>query len=146
MADRFVVGAGAGAVVLRYHGAVGQGQRRDFALEESVLLRLAGAVLATHTPAVHFFASDAFNLHHVLGSLTHGQVGVGQTVRRGPGALASTGADLAAGTGLLEDFVRSSIGDTIRVAADRLNAGGNEAVSLVSLDGVEGHADGLQRR
>ena len=61
-------------------------------------------------------------------------------------ALAALGAQLGALARRLEDRVGSGVAGTGCVAADGLDAGGDEAVALARLDRVERHADGLQAR
>ena len=74
--------AGPRAVVLAHHGAVGQRDRRDLALEEAVGDRLLGAVLALDAPLVLLEPADAAQRGDVLGRLAHRDVDVGQRAVR----------------------------------------------------------------
>ena len=139
-------GAGAGAVVLGHDGAVGEGDRRDLAVEEPTLLGGDGPLLRAGAPLVHLLAGDALGQHHVLGGLAHRDVDVGEAGRRLPG-VGAAGALGAAGLGVGEGrVVRTGVGGAVEVAAHRLHAAGHEHVALAGLDGVGGHADRLERR
>ena len=77
-------GAGAGAVVLRDDGAVGEGDRGDLPVEEAALLGGDGPLLRAGGQLVHLLAGDALGEHDVLGRLAHGDVDVGEARRRRP--------------------------------------------------------------
>ena len=137
-------GVGARPVVLRHDGAVGQHERRDLVLPETVLLVGHGELLAAGRELVHLLAGDALGLHDVLGGLTHSDVEVGQPLARGPHRSTTLRTLGGAGARLTEDRVGSGVGGTRAVAADGLDAGGDEAVALARLDGVRRHPDRLQ--
>ena len=80
----------------------------------------------------------------VLSGLAHRDVHVGDALLRSPRGLTAGCARLGALAWLLEHRVRCGVARAACVAAHRLDACGDEAVSLTRLDGVCRHADGLQ--
>ena len=99
------------------------------------------------------FTRDTGEARDVLGSLTHRDVDVGdQAVFAGivPRGSAALGGAFGAGQRLVEQRVLG-IGRTVGAAGDgearhALDATRDEHVTLAGLDGVQGHAGGLQRR
>ena len=138
--------AGAGTVVLRHDGAVGQRDRRDLLGEEAVLDVGHGAVLRALGELVHLLARDVLVLRHVLSRLAHRDVDVREPLRRRPVRAAAERPLGRALAGLAEDRVRRRVAGASGVAADGLDAGGDEHVAFAGLDGVGGHADRLQAR
>src|SRR4029077_4206486 len=114
-------GARPRAVVLREHLAVGQRNRNDLAIEEAVIARLDGGVLALHRIAILLLAADLLAPRPVLGRLAHRYVDVG--ILRGiPGR-----EPRVVGVG--------SIRIAAAVARYTLHADGQEDVALAGLDG-----------
>ena len=151
LADLLVGGAGARAVVLGHHCAVGQCHGHDLALEEAAVDGLLGAVLRTHAPMVLILAADAGEQGDVLGGLAHRDVDVGDravlagVVPLGCAKCRLTRTGLRLGeTRVLA--VRPAVGAAVHEAGHRLDARGDERVALARLDRVERHPGGLQRR
>ena len=95
---------------------------------------------------VHLLAGDAFDFAYVLGSLTHRDVHVGDSLRWGPRWLTTGCACLGALTRSLEDRIRCGVACATGVAADGFDTGSDEAITLACLDGMRRHANGLQAR
>ncbi len=140
-------GARAGPVVLGHHGPVGERHRDDLSLEEAVVLRTHGPGLRQQGELVLLLAAHALELGHVLGGLAHGDVDVGQAPLGAPRLGERRRAGGGARLGLSEEgVVGAGVRCTVHVAADRLDTGSHEDVTLARPDGVGGHADRLQRR
>ena len=125
-------GLAAGAVV-RGHlaGAVGERDGDDLAGEEAAVLGGDGALLAAQREPVLLLAGDLLAAGDVLGGLAHGDVDVRE----------------ALGVAGLEPLVLvlRVVAHAVDEARDALDADGEEDVALAGLDGVRGHARGLQR-
>ena len=139
------------AVVLADHGAVGQLDGDDLALEEAPLLCLDGAVLRQRRELVHLLARDVLELGDVLGRLTHRDVDVGEAVGRRPTAPWPPSERFVLRRPRVLELRVLGVGPAVGRCPlpnrlTRLDAGGDERVALAGLDRVRGHADGLQRR
>ena len=111
--------------------AVGQRHRDDLAVEEAVVARLDGRVLALDGVAVHLLAGDLLAPGDVLGRLAHRDVDVGV---------------LLGVAGHQPRVVRvGRVGVAAAVARDAFDPDREEDVALAGLDGVGGHPGGHQR-
>ena len=147
LAHLLVGGAGSDAVVGGDGRAVGQRVGGDLPLEESASGRFLGPVLGPDPPFVLGLAGDPLVLGDVFGRLAHSDVDVGEPSRRAPVGRVLARTVRGAGLGRSERLVvGSGVGGAVLVAADALDASGDEGVALARLDGVEGHPDGLERR
>src|SRR6266550_5116032 len=125
-------GVGPRPVVAAHRGTVRQRHGDDLAVEEPAVARLHGTGLALDGVAVHLLARDLLQIGDVLGRLPHRYVDV--RILFGVPALEA---------GVLRVGL---VGEAVHVARDTLDADGEEGLALAGLDGVEGHAAGLQRR
>jgi hypothetical protein len=135
-------GAGTRAVVVSTRRCRRQRDRGDLVGEEAVLDVGDGALLAEGGELVHLLAG------HALFSRTFSAVWpIAMYMSGSPsgglhGGCRPASAPCARPGG--EDRVRGGVAGAGAVAADGLDAGGDEAVALAGLDGVGRHADRLQ--
>jgi hypothetical protein len=130
---------------------VGRRHRRDLALPEAAGDRLLGEVLRPHAELVLHLARDALDLRDVLRRLAHREVDVREPAVV-PGVLPRLGTRLGARPAARRRLrepgvgrVRMGVAVAVDVAADRLDAGADEHVTLAGLDRVERHPRRLQR-
>ena len=123
--------------------------RGDLTLEETALLGGDCTLLRLSGELVLLLTRDVLELGDVLGGMTHAEVVIGDAaVERRPGRGATNGTFRGASLGGSHERVVGvghAIGHAEHELAHGLDAGGDEDVTLASLDGVGGHADRLQR-
>ena len=131
------------------HGAVGQRDRDDLALEEAVGLVGDGEFLAANGELVHLETRHVLELGDVLRGLAHGDVDVGQSragasrARRPAPSAARVRASASAKSG----FTALPLSEApLRETRHGLHARGDEDVALAGTDRVRRHANRLERR